>query len=171
MQRLLSIAAVTLALAAPAMAQVREQPIRMAGVTFDRFSHGLGGNAPLVPTFRLTSLHESRPGLDLAATLWPQALFAGTLVLQVQAGPSQPFRLGPVTVLVKGGPGAFVTLGGVGPEHMLTPTLSAGIASLITLERRASLRVDLIRHYMFSDGGTIRAWSLGIGLATPLRSR
>lgn len=146
-------------LAAPAVA-AGQSATRFAGVSYERFSESDERFVTLA--FRRTDLWRDGVGVDFGLGLVPEALGARIVLMEVEAGMAAARTVGPVTLLLKGGVSSFVA---TWAENEFYPGLDVGVAALVPLERRCSLRLDLSRHFYFPQDETFRLWSLGVGLS------
>jgi membrane protein YqaA with SNARE-associated domain len=137
------------------------------GVSVDRFTfYGAGATAV---TFRLSALRPNAVGTELGASLFPEALLAGGLILAPDLGAAYNLRLGSATLLVKAGGSAFMGLGG---GFGFYPGVHAGAGLILPVEDRAGFRLDIIRHYYQVENSTVPIWSVGVGItALPRISR
>jgi hypothetical protein len=130
------------------------------GASFERFENISQG--PVAFTFRRSRLTGGGPAEDLAVRLFPEALSERVALIGVDAGVREVLARGPVGLLVKGGVSPLVRLGP--GQFDLIPGLEAGVGTLIRVQRRAALRIDLTHHTFFSDGEHYNIWSFGVGL-------
>jgi hypothetical protein len=128
---------------------------------------GLGGQA-VAFTYRRTEASQHGLGVDLAVGIFPAALAFRTALLQVDAGFARTQAIGPAALVLKAGVGSLMNLG---QSAQIIPGLQVGVATIIPLERRGSLRLDLTRRQLFRDGGSVALWSIGLGLTVLTRSR
>jgi hypothetical protein len=149
--------------AAPArgLAQVSFQ-----GASVERLL-GQGGQA-VAFTYRRTEASRHGLGVDLAVGIFPAALAYRTMLLQIDAGLARTQAIGPGALVLKAGVGSLMNLG---QSAQIIPGLQVGVATIIPLERRGSLRLDLTRRQLFADGGSVSLWSVGFGLTVLTRSR
>lgn len=146
---------------APATAPA--QAARLTGVSIERFS-GYGRFTAV--NFRRTDLGPSRVGLDVAIGLVPDYLRDRTLVADLDAGLACVAPVGPVVLLIKGGPASLVAVGEVSKFYF---GLQGGAAVVVPLERRSNLRLDVSRRIYFAPAeSTVRMWSVGIGFTVGL---
>lgn len=131
------------------------------GASLERF--GSLDTGPVAFTFRRSRLTNAGPAEDLAVRLFPVGLSEGILVLGAEAGLMQAVAVGPIAFFVKGGASVLAALGPPGAD--LVPGLEAGAGTLIRLERRAALRVDITRHSFYTNGEHYGVWSFGVGLS------
>ena len=128
---------------------------------------GLGGQA-VAFTYRRTEASRHGLGVDLAVGIFPAALGFRTVLLQVDAGFARTQAIGPAALVLKAGVGSLMDLG---QSAQIIPGLQAGVATIIPLERRGGLRLDLTRRQLFADGESVALWSIGFGLTVLTRSR
>jgi hypothetical protein len=139
------------------------QSARVGGVSIERFY--FQGYRFLTVNYRRTDLRkgEAKSGMDLVLGFAPNALAVRTAVLQLEAGLARALPVGPGTLLLRGGMSNFLA---VGPQSGLVTGLHGGLAALVPLENRASVRVDVTRHfYLGLGGGRVAMWSIGLGFA------
>jgi hypothetical protein len=136
------------------------------GGSFERIL-GLGGEATTF-TYRRTEVSRGGIGVDLGVGIFPAALAYRTVLLQFDAGFARTQAIGPAALVLKAGVASLTYLG---QSAQIIPGLQAGVAAIIPLERRGSLRLDLTRRQFFPDGGSVALWSLGVGLTVMTRSR
>jgi hypothetical protein len=147
-------------------ARVLAQLSSFQGASVERLL-GLGGEA-VAFTYRRTEASRHGLGVDLALGIFPAALAYRTVLLQVDAGLAKTQVIGPAALVLKAGVGSLMN---VGQSAQIIPGLQVGVATIIPLERRGSLRLDLTRRLLFGDGGSVALWSLGVGLTVMTRSR
>jgi hypothetical protein len=133
----------------------------VTGGSFDRF--GDLGQGPAAFTFRHSRLTGAGPGEDVAVRLFPQALAARVALIGADVGIMQAVARGPVALFVKAGASPIIQLDFHHPE--IIPGVEAGFGTLLRLERRAALRIDITRHVFFDDGDRHPIWSFGVGLS------
>jgi hypothetical protein len=136
------------------------------GVSMDRFSSGVGPDAPglMAMSYRFSQLQPGRVGLELGVALFPQALPVGTLALAPDLGAAYNVPIPGGSVLLKGG-GSAVMLMGM-PGAAILPGFHVGGALLLKVNGRSAVRVDVLRHYYRADGGELEPlWSVGLGFA------
>jgi uncharacterized membrane protein YdjX (TVP38/TMEM64 family) len=158
---LLIIIGIGVGITTPAAAQQSLGVGPVMGASFDRF--GSPGEGPVAFTFRRSRLTGAGPAEDLALRLFPSALPEGVAVIGADVGVMQAVALGPVALFVKGGASVIAELGLHGAD--LIPGLEGGIGTLVRLQHRAALRVDVTRHSFYSDGEHYGVWSFGLGLS------
>jgi hypothetical protein len=145
---------------------VSAQSLVFQGGSFERVL-GLPGHA-VAFAYRRTEASRRGFGLDLGLGLFPVALTVRTVRLQVDAGFALTQAIGPAALVLKAGAGSMMDLG---QSTQLIPGLQAGVAAIIPLEGRCSLRLDLTRRQLFPAGESVARWSIGFGLAVLTRSR
>jgi hypothetical protein len=151
----------------PAALLLTVSPARGVGQSWDHLSgasverYFQGDQSFIAVSYRRTELERGGVGLDFGLGLVPQELRSNVVLMGLDVGLAGARRLGPATVMLKGGVSSFVTFWA---ENELYPGLQAGIAAVVPLERRCGLRLDLARHVYFPARGTFQLWSIGIGL-------
>lgn len=133
---------------------------RISGASVERYSGD--DDRFIVVSYHRTELGRNGIGLDFGLGLVPVALRYNTALIDVDAGLAVARRVGPATVLLKGGPSSFVSLFA---ENEFYPGVQAGVTLVVPLERRCGLRLDLARHFYFPGDRNFQLWSLGVGLA------
>jgi hypothetical protein len=133
----------------------------VTGASFDRFRDL--GEGPVAFTFRHSRLTGAGPGEDVAVRLFPEALGERVFLIGADVGIMQTVAWGPVALFVKGGASPIVRFDIYNPE--IIPGVEAGFGTLVRLERRAALRIDVTRHVFFNDGDRYPMWSFGVGLS------
>ncbi|HEY8258570.1 MAG TPA: hypothetical protein VIG08_13020 [Gemmatimonadales bacterium] len=133
----------------------------VTGGSFERF--GTVSNGPIAFSYKLSRLTNAGPAEDFAFRFFPEALSAGVALLGVDAGVMQAVAVGPVGLFVNGGASCLAVLGMHGSD--LAPGFAVGGGTLIRLQRRAALRVDITRHNYFEGGERYAVWAFGIGLS------
>jgi len=131
----------------------------LLGGTFDAYGFGEGLGA-FVPTFRVTHLAGTGPGVDAALGVLPHGLSEGTLVMALDAGLAQGLGLGPATLLLKAGVSNLLA---VGQTSFLFPGLQGGAGLILPVDRRGGLRMELTRHWYLAHGTVAPLWSAGLG--------
>ena len=166
--RYLVVVLLSLALAAPTLAQSPAGRTKLVGLTLDHW-RGSAGPALLRPTLRLTTYPERGPGADLALVFFPDAFSLHPLLLTVgpQAGLALPVRAGPVTRLLKGGAAGIASAGLLfeGGHFRLIPGAQAGLGLLLPVDSKSTVRLDVTRHVYQSSGFRLGVWSFGFGFA------
>ena len=147
--------------AAPASAQQSLGVGPVMGASFERF--GSLREGLLAFAFHRSRLTGGAPAEDLAVRVFPEALSERVVLIGADVGVTETVALGPVGLMLKGGLSPLVR---VGPGSVdLIPGLEAGFATLVRLQRRAALRVDVTRHTFIIDGELYNIWGFGIGLS------
>jgi hypothetical protein len=136
------------------------------GGSFERVL-GLGGQA-VAFTYRRTEASWHGLGVDLAVGIFPAALADRTVLLQLDAGFARTQAIGPATLVLKAGASSMMNLG---QSAQIIPGLQVGVATIIPLERRSGLRLDLTRRQFLADGESVALWSIGFGFTVLTRSR
>jgi hypothetical protein len=147
-------------------ARVLAQFSSFEGGSFERVL-GLGGQA-VAFTYRRTEASRHGLGVDLAVGIFPAALAYRTLLLQFDAGFARTQAIGPAALVLKAGVASLTYLG---QSAQIIPGLQAGVATIIPLDRRGGLRLDLTRRQFFADGESVALWSIGFGFTVLTRSR
>jgi hypothetical protein len=133
---------------------------RAMGVSMDRFAYE---SSDLVAfSYRFSDLRPGGLGAELGASLFPQALPAGVLVLAPDLGAAYNITIPGGSLLIKGGASAITALGTTG--FLMVPGLHIGGTLIIQTGSRSGLRVDMIRHY-YRGGEVQPIWSIGLGFA------
>jgi hypothetical protein len=163
---------VLLLLAPSLWAQSRPPDSKLFGMTFDHYD-GAVGAAVLRPTLRFTNFRGPL-GADFSVTFFPDgfSLRPPLVTTELAAGLVNRVRLGPVSVLLKGGAAAIVSAG-LGNERLLhvIPGVHYGVGLLLPLEARARIRADLTQHLFRSEGRSVRFWSIGLGFVVSREAR
>lgn len=133
----------------------------VTGGSFERF--GTVSNGPIAFGYRVSRLTDGGPAEDFAFRLFPEGISYGVALLGVDAGIMQAVAVGPVGLFFKGGASCLAAMGLRGSE--LVPGYVIGGGTLIRLQRRAALRVDITRHTYFEGGARYAAWAFGIGIS------
>jgi hypothetical protein len=155
----------------PSQAALGQEPgprIRVIGFTLDHWT-GASGPALLRPTIRFTTWMPRRPGLEVAATVFPDgfSLWHPLLTVGLQAGLAQPVRAGPVTFLLKAGGAGIVVAAPLGDDRLLRifPGAHAGLGVLVPVDRKSTVRLDVSRHTYSSLSYGHSVWSFGFGVS------
>ena len=152
----------------PVLAQHPPRRVKLVGVTFDHW-RGASGPALLRPTLRLTTYTPSRPGIELAAVIFPDGISVQPpgVVLGLQAGLTQAVGVGPVTLLPRAGAAAITTVGLLSDSDLIRirPGVQAGLGMLIPVDRKSSVRLDVSRHVYRSSPRDHGVWSFGFGVS------
>jgi hypothetical protein len=157
----------------PLHAQAPAQRVKLVSLTFDHWRGSVSGAWPLRPTLRLTMYSPRRPGLELAAVIFPDGIsvYPPAVLLDLQAGLVHPVAAGPVTFLPRVGPAALTAIGlryDTDPIR-LAPGIQAGLGILIPVDRKSDLRLDVTRHVYDSSYERLGVWSFGFGVSGGLR--
>lgn len=165
----LALLALVLALpSVPALAQGPPPRIKLVGFTFDHW-RGASGPALLRPTLRLTTYTPGRPGIELAAVIFPDGISIQppAVALGLQVGLTQAVGVGPVTLLPRAGAAAITTVGLLSGSDLIRilPGGQAGLGMLIPVDLKSSVRLDVTRHVYRSSSGDSGVWSFGFGIS------
>jgi hypothetical protein len=140
---------------------------RAIGGSIDRFIYE--GNSTTAFTFRYSGLRPGGLGPEVGVSLFPQWLPAGALVLAPDVGGSFNVAVPGATLLLKAGGSALTALASQVAEFR--PGVHVGGGLILRMDNRTGLRVDIIRHFYQSAGGTDAIWSMGLGFTALPRPR
>ncbi|HET6778022.1 MAG TPA: hypothetical protein VFH26_03985 [Gemmatimonadales bacterium] len=147
-----------------ARAQSEAQPLRgnAMGFSMDRFTSG--GSSVVAMSYRYSSLQPGEMGLELGVSVFPQMLRAGILSTASDLGASYNLTVPGGSVLIKAGGSAATAIGVLGAWFV--PGVHLGGTLLLQAGNSSGVRLDLIRHHYWVDGGlTVPVWSVGLGFA------
>jgi hypothetical protein len=134
------------------------------GVSVTKFAEAFTLDETLTAiTFRHSGLRANAVGLELDAGLFPQVL-PGALLIAFDGGPGYNISLPGATLILRAGPGGYAALGG-GGGGAFTPGVHLGASAIVGVQRRAGIRLDLLRHWYRVDDEFYPYWSLGFGFA------
>ena len=136
------------------------------GMSMDRFSNGVGPDAPglMAMSYRFSQLQPGRVGFELGVALFPQGLPVGVLALAPDLGAAYNISIPGGSVLLKAGGSAAMLMGL--PGLAVLPGFHAGGTLLLKVNGRSAVRVDVVRHYYRADEGELEPlWSVGLGFA------
>jgi hypothetical protein len=166
---LASLALATVSRTAHAQASVSYLPNGPAlGISATRFAETLRLDGSVTAlTFRRTDLRRNAVGLELDAGVFPQALPFGALITSFDIGPGYNLSLPGVTVVLRAGGGGILA---IGRATELIPGAHLGASTIIHLQSRLALRLELLRHFYLEEGELYPYWGLGLGFAVLPRS-
>jgi hypothetical protein len=157
----------------PAQAPAPAQRVKLVSLTFDHWRGWASGPWLLRPTLRLTRYSPRRPGVELAAVMFPDgiSIYPPAVLLDLQAGLVQPVAAGPVTFLPRAGLAAVTAAGLLSDTDLIriAPGIQAGLGILIPVDRKSALRLDVTRHLYDSPYERFGVWSFGFGVSGGLR--
>ncbi len=138
------------------------------GVSMDWFGESEAGLVAM--SYRFSSLRPGRVSAELGVSLFPQALPAGVLLMAPDIGASYNITVPGGSVLLKAGGSAIAVVGVWGAGFV--PGVHLGGTLLVKAGESSAVRVDIIRHQYWGNGGDIEpVWSVGLGFAIlPRRS-
>ena len=165
LRRVLVVSGLTLIpLSDSLLAQSDGKPLtgRAMGMSMDRFTSG--GSGLIAISYRYSSLQPGKIGPELGVSAFPQTLAAGMLFIAPDLGASYNLTVPGGSVLVKAGGSALAALGVHGAWFV--PGVHLGGTLLLQTGDFSGVRLDLIRHHYWANGGEIvPVWSIGLGFA------
>jgi hypothetical protein len=140
---------------------VTTKPKPAMGASVDRFIYE--GSGITAVSFRYSGLKPGTLGTEIGASIFPDAIDFGALVLAPDIGAAYDFSGDGFDLLLKAGLSALTA---VGVGFAFQPGYHFGSGLLIRTGKASGVRLDVVRHTYLIEQESEGIWSVGLGFTS-----